>query len=55
MNAGDPVRLQLPIDSPLNGNSGQVVGFYINEPPRVVVALASGEQVVVMESDTSPG
>jgi hypothetical protein len=33
---------------------GELVGYYTDEPHRVVVRLSSGKSLVVMETDISP-
>jgi hypothetical protein len=53
LHHGDQVHVHVPglLSTPLG--DGQVVGFYSNEPRRVVVALPSGEELVALESDVS--
>ena len=54
IHLGDHVHVHVLGALPTMRSDGQVVGFYTNEPRRIVVALPSGQQLVAVESDISP-
>ncbi len=51
MTVGTQVQIHFPGHPADQFPPGRLVGFYSDEPCRAVVALPSGEELVVMETD----
>jgi hypothetical protein len=53
LRPGDLVHVHVTGTSPPSFSNGRLVGFYCNEPRRIIVALPSGQELVAAESDVS--